>query len=224
MEMIYEDPAALESINDTQSTFKRSTSATKANKVTKKNTKVSKKRAANTVVMQNVYEECSSDDFSEEDDFNMYRPTCHYANSVTSTQTVPDFYFDSPNATSPSTDCYSESDMQSPYAESSTNFVFQLSYPTMTTASSESLSPYSVLDSPLLNDSNAYSPMSLEAQMDYFQFDPSTIITNTFDNKYTQEFGWNGCPDYYLTQQCQDFIMMQMSQPVQYIDPSLLHM
>lgn len=235
MEMIYEDPTALENIDGVVEAKPKS--ACKANKATKKNTKVSKERAGNTVAMENVYEDCGSDDYSEVDFKNeIYRSPCQYASSVYSTQTVPDFYFDSPQATSPSTDCYSDSDMQSPYAEPSPLDDFQLSYQIVPSSSSSSVSTssaatadFSLLDTPFINDLNAYSPMPLEAQLDYFQFDASNINfdINTPNNNnikyYPEEFCWNECPNYMFTQECQQSIVMQMSQPVQFIDPSILH-
>lgn len=206
MELIYDDCSALDFATEglDNADNKRIMNNSKS---TKKTGKINKKRAANTVVMQDIYE--NFDDFKPSN----YRNACQYATSVSSNQTVPDF-FDSPQATSPFTDCYSDSDLPSPYIEC-LSFKTAISY---AISPLEHLLPFSVLDTPCINESNAYSPTLFSNQVDYFHFDHS------MDNKYTEEYGWTEFPDFCSTEQYQSpLLMMQVPDQIQYINPALLH-
>lgn len=206
MELIYDDCSALDFATDKfDNTVKKR--VTDSGKVTKKTSKVNKKRAANTVVMQDIYE-----------DYDDYKPlnypnACQYATSVSSTQTVPDF-FNSPQTTSPFTDCYSDADVPSPYVELSP-FETTMSYAIYPF---ENLSPFSVLDTPCINEFNAYSPMPFNTQADYFHFDHS------MNTKCIEENIWTEFPDFCSTEQYQSSLsMMQAPDQIQYINPALLH-
>lgn len=206
MEMIYDDCNALEfATEEIGSTGNKKFS--NSGKVTKKIDKVIKKRA-NTVVMQDIYE-----NFDEYKTLN-YRSDCQYATSVSSHQTVPDFYH-SPQTTSPFTDCYSDADVPTPCVEMSP-FEANMSYAINPL---NNVSSYNVLDTPCINEFNAYSSVSFDTQVDYFHFDHSV------SNKFIEEFSYPEYPDFCSTEQYQSaFLMMQVPDQIQYIDPALLHM
>lgn len=209
MEMIYKDPAVLETITEKKKKFECAVLKQKSVKIVS----VSKKRVENTVVMvENVYEEIEEDVCSEDE----YRPgadhpSCAYASSVTSYQSVPDYQFSS-QATSPYTDSYSESDMSSPYADQSP-FEFIMDYFPTTLSS-----PFTVLDSPITDESNAYTFRPLEEQLAYFQLSQSNMVK-------AEENCWNNneLPHASFAQLYQDSFM-QMEQPIKYIDPAMLQL
>ncbi|KAI7888626.1 uncharacterized protein EV154DRAFT_483968 [Mucor mucedo] len=207
MELIYDDCNALEfATEEIESTSSKR--IFNSGKVTKKTSKVTKKRAANTVVMQDIYE-----NFEDYKPLN-YHNDCQYATSVSSHQSIPDF-FNSPQTTSPSTDCYSDADVPTPCVELSP-FEATMSY---SINPFENFSSYNVLDTPCINEFNAYSPVPFDTQVDYFHFDHS------ISNKFVEDFSYSEYPDFCSTEQYQSsFLMMQVPDQIQYIDPALLHM
>lgn len=216
MEMIYEDPSALDAIAEVKNV--RESSPSNCDTL-KKACKVNKSIVENTVVVaETVYEEVDDAHFDgdEEEEYSFSeRPSCRYANSVSSYGTEPNLKFDSQMA-SPLTDSYSEPDMSSPFTEQS-SFNFGMSY-TPPLIEAEFESHYQVLDSPFINETNAFSFVPLEEQLHYFQLEQAVSVES---EKYVSELSWSEFP-YMFTEAYQNSFM-QHHQSVKYINPAMLH-
>lgn len=174
------------------------------------------KMTTKKVITKKVTKKQQQQEKFEDKIYQDYQPDCRYASSTT-----PDF---SSQTTSPFNDSFS--DFSSPQAIYSP-YETTMPYATMDTT----ISPFSVLDTPYINEYNAYATMPLIDQIDYFHFDHAPIAS---DNKYTtvmtqqqqpQEFGWTEYPDFCSTEQYQStFNMLDVQQQLQFINPALLHM
>jgi hypothetical protein len=142
-----------------------------------------------------------------------YRSACPFSPmSSVSSATTP---FDSPHV-SPYSD-YSEFEISSPVSSETAMY-------SATSCSTEPFSPFSVLDSPFINDSNAYADTTTSYNMgitDYFHFDHSNLSNNT---KFTQEFNWIESCEALVEEEDQLFDLIQQiyEHPVKYINPALL--
>lgn len=215
MEMIYEDPSVLDSIVEVKNV--RESSPFNCDTL-KKAYKVNKSIVENTVVVaETVYEEVDDAHFDgDEEEYSFFeRPSCRYANSVSSYGTVPNLKFDS-QMTSSLTDSYSEADMSSPFTEQN-SFNFGMSY-TPPLIEAEFESHYQVLDSPFINETNAFSCVPLEQQLHYFQLEQAVSVES---EKYVPELNWSEFP-YMFTEAYQNSFM-QHHQYVKYINPAMLH-
>lgn len=200
MELIYDDSNALESVKQTKSVVND-----KPKRVVKRSSRVITQKMIDTTAEESVYNEYED---PKEFDQDFYRPSCRYA------VTTPEF---GSQATSPFTECYSDSDFSSPQIGYSP-YETTMSY---TASPIEAISPYSVLDTPYINDFNAFPTMPYFEQIDYFHFDHST----NNNNKFNQEFSWSEYPDFCSTEQYQNtFNMISEAEQLQYINPALLHM
>lgn len=212
MEKIYEDPSVLNSIAEVKNVRDCSLSTSET---LRKTCKIEKDIMENTVVVADtIYEEVDDVFSDDEEKYNVFgRPSCRYAASVSSQGTVPTLGSDS-QMTSPLTDSYSEADMSSPFVEQQA-FNFGMSYTPMET---ELESHYRVLDTPFINESNAFSCVPLDQQLDYFQIEQSLFFDS---EKYTPELNCNDFP-FNFTDSYQNFFM-QHEQSVRYINPAMLH-
>ncbi|KAF1805789.1 hypothetical protein V8B55DRAFT_1573548 [Mucor lusitanicus] len=141
--------------------------------------------------------------------------------------------FDSPHV-SPYSD-YSEFEISSPVSSCETAGCYSPPS-TITPFSCDALSynnsPFSVLDTPFISDSNAYSTdMNYDMGMvDYFHFDHSNTNNNvntTFKPTTTQEFSWTEpCEALITAEQYRLYDMtQQVYEPsVKYINPALLQL
>ncbi|KAI9260442.1 hypothetical protein EDC94DRAFT_674237 [Helicostylum pulchrum] len=200
MEMIYDDVNALESVKQT-----KLAANDKPKKVAKRTSRVTKKQVIDTITAEeSIYKKYEAKEFDQD----FYRPSCRYS------VTTPEF---GSQATSPFTECYSDSDFSSPQIGYSP-YETTMSY---TASPAEAISPYSVLDTPYINDFNAFPTMPYFDQIDYFHFEHSA----NNNHKVNQEFSWTEYPDFCSTQQYQNTInMYSESEQLQYINPALLHM
>ncbi|KAG2232686.1 hypothetical protein INT48_006865, partial [Thamnidium elegans] len=193
MELIYDDSNALESVEHTSPVVNDT-----PKKVLKRSCRVVKKKMIAADSKKYEYPEGFDQDF--------YRPSCQYA------VTTPEF---GSQVTSPFTESYSDSDLSSPKIGYSP-YETTMSY---TATPIEAISPYSVLDTPCINDFNAFPTMTYFDQIDYFHFEHSTN-----NSKPNQEFSWTEYPDFCSTEQYQNtFNLISEAEQLQYINPTLLH-
>lgn len=206
--MIYENPTVLESIvkEENQSTDTVSTK----DKTTKKPI-------------------CYSNIKLEDYPHYSYRPSCQFEDYYHLTfyqvpsQMSPMSTFSETPQVSPYIDCYSEYDMASPDIETTTSETryFQPA------AEARSVSPFSLLDVPYINDFNAYGYQETGLADNSYLMD--SITKNNDNTKPTLDFGSMTDDVSFLFDQPQqqqfndnDFLM-QFNQSIQYINPALLH-
>lgn len=222
MEMIYEDPTALKHLSPVEIKNKKSTCASTSN------------IAGTTQRLSSPESEHFSCQVKIEGEDVYYRSYCPISPpmsfaSYSSSATTP---FDSPHV-SPCSD-YSEFEISSPVSSCETAGYYS-PISTTTTPSSCTIdnynSPFSVLDSPFINDSNAYATnMNYDMGMiDYFHFNHSDAnnINNAFKPTTTQVFSWTEpCEAFIATEQCSLHNLMQQvyDPPVRYINPVLLQL
>ncbi|KAI8641992.1 hypothetical protein BD408DRAFT_443827 [Parasitella parasitica] len=204
MEMIYEDPSALKqlSANDTNAAS-GSTDST----------------ASPQPEWAPIAAKSESEDICYRSTYSV-SPPMSFA-SCSSPATTP---FDSPHV-SPYSD-YSEFEASSPVSCSA------VCYPSSTTTTvvapssyyAESISPFSVLDSPCINDSNAYGYNNYYQMgaVDYFHSEHSNVNYNNAP-KPTQEFSWSEPCDAFVAEQ-HNVMQETYETPVKYINPALLQL
>ncbi|KAK4516379.1 uncharacterized protein ATC70_011350 [Mucor velutinosus] len=222
MEIIYEDPTALKHLSPSDIKSKKTTSAPTPSRAYEPLCPVSDYSA--TQVNVEGEDVCYSSSWSA-------TPPMSFA-SYHSSVTTP---FDSPHV-SPYSD-YSEFDISSPVSSCETAGYYSPSSTTTATTpfSCDNLNcdntPFSILDSPFISDSNAYATdMNYDMGMiDYFHFGHSNMgnINNVFKPATTQEFSWTeSCEALTTTEQ---YPLCNMTQqvydpPVEYINPALLQL
>lgn len=204
MEMIYEDPSALKDFTATEEAT--TTTTIMATVVSSESDK--------GYVPLSPQSEWNSTKVKTENEDVCYRSTCSFSPMSFASAITP---FDSPHVSRYSD--YSESEISSPVSSYETAM-----YSSATSCSSDPFSPFSVLDLPFINDSNAYANTTTNYDMemvDYFHFDHSNVNNNT---KSTQEFSWiEPCNDLVQEQeQLFDFMQQTYEPPVKYINPALL--
>jgi hypothetical protein len=215
MEMIYESPNALESIAKEPAPWKPTT----VNETRKNSPKVIKKLDSYSNV--------------KAEEFPCNRPTCQYEVPIENyhhypyqvpNQMSPASTFSETSLVSPYTDCYSEYDMASPSIETS---LFEAGYFQFTETTS--VLPFNVLNVPFISDFNAYGCQEAGLVDNLYPLNP--IANNNI--KSTYELDWESATnDVSLPivqqiapqHQLNTTYMMQFDQPIQYIDPALLHM
>ncbi|GAN04951.1 conserved hypothetical protein [Mucor ambiguus] len=216
MEMIYEDPTVLKHLSPSdiknKETFHAPTSSTYESL-----SPVSNYSAAQVK--------------SEGEDF-YYSSSCSASPpmsfaSYSSSATTP---FNSPHV-SPYLD-YGEFEIVSPVSSCETAGYY--SPPSIAPFSCDAVyynnSPFTVLDSPVISDSNAYATNMIYdmGTIDYFNFDHhnKNNTNSTFKPTATQEFGWTEPEALIVPEQCQLYnLMQQVSEPpVEYINPALLQL
>ena len=237
MEMIYRDPAALENI--TTAGIKEEEPVAKVEKKAKISKKMVED-IENTVVMaETVYEDVDDDyrgysspssscrsvpDFyygesqatspftESETDMHSPMPLVHI--KTESVYDEEEFMSNQPTLQYAESSCYDQSQSASPsiasyneYDMSGTSYFSQNQY-----YNENMISPYNVLDSPVLNESNAYSSFPLAEQLDYFNINHNGVLDYT---QKTQEVCWNA---YAFSQQ------YQCDTDLGFINPALLHL
>ncbi|CAO0791376.1 unnamed protein product [Mucor circinelloides] len=217
MEMIYEDPTALKHLSPVEIKNKKSACVSTSN------------IASTTQRLFSPESEHSSCQVKIEGEDVYYRSCCPISPpmsfaSYSSSATTP---FDSPHV-SPCSD-YSEFEVSSPVSSCGTAGYYSPSSTTPSSCTTDNYnSPFSVLDSPFINDSNAYAT-NMNYDMDYFHFNHSDAnnINNTFKPTTTQEFSWaEPCEAFTATEQHSLNNLMQQvyDPPVRYINPVLLQL